>query len=379
MTGSQRIHVLGSGPYGKYIAHCLAGLANAPPVTLILENSNSIKNWKEEGGVINVIRRGKVISERGVQVELAQPLAIQAHGTKPKKDIIDHLIVTTEGIKTVSMLSSIKGRLRSSSVICLLQDSLGVVEEINSTLFSNLLERPNYILGSISHDLRSTNKEYTVVERSTGYTKLTMLKPLSTTHGDIGINCHCQGLVRRIGHAWNERPRYLMRTITRSHTLNANGELMEKYLTSELQRLAINSVIWPLSTVLNTPPGLLLHNYHAKSMMRDLLEELSLVIRSLPELSKMSKKDKTFSVDRLMNVVQSSIAKSRGQGLSIPSLVKARLRSNIDYWNGYFVRRGIELGIRSPNNEHLIRLVKTKAAVKGFEMDLHIPFGPRKR
>ncbi|KAH8802785.1 hypothetical protein F5884DRAFT_483388 [Xylogone sp. PMI_703] len=373
MAGSQRIHVLGSGPYGKYVAHCLAGLANAPPVTLILQDPSLIQNWESEGRVISVVRRGKILSEREVEVEPA----IAHNEEEPGKDIIDYLVVTTQGIWTVSMLSIIKGRLRSSSVVCFLRDGLGVVDVVNSTIFPDISARPSFILGTITHDLRSTSKEYTVVERSTGATKLTMLHPLLTTRGETDDGHQRQNIVRRVG--WADGPRYLMRTITRSPILNASGELVGKYLASELRRLVINSVIWPLSTVLNTPPGLLLHNYHAKVMVRDLLEELSIVIRSLPELSEMQKKDKIFGVDQLMHVIQTSIAQTHGRGLYIPKSVKIWLKYHIDYWNGYFLRRGAELGIRSLKNEHLVRLVKTKLAVKGFETDLHIPFGQGKR
>lgn len=374
---AQRIHVLGAGPYGKFIAHCLAGLANAPPISLILDHAGSIQNWKDEGKALNVVRRGKIISASGVEVELAHSLTSDGESTKTETitGIIDHLIVTTEGLKTVSVLSTLKDRLRPTSVICFLRDGLGVVEEVNSRIFPNHLGRPSYILGNITHDLRSTDKEYTIIEKYAGDAQLTMVPRITSISDKISTNSTDGSIVRRMDYGWTRGPRYLMRTITRSHTLNASGELLERYLASELQRLVTNSVIWPLSTVLNTPPRLLLHNNHAKIMMKDLLEELSFVIRSLPELSKMPRREKTFGADRLMNVIQSSIAKTHGKGMVIPRLVKTRLRSNIDFWNGYFLRRATQLGIDNPKNEHLIRLVKTKAAVKGFEMDLHIPFG----
>lgn len=54
--------------------------------------------------------------------------------------------------------------------------------------------------------------------------------------------------------------------------------------------------------------------------------------------------------------------------------VRAGRMTDIDYLNGYFVKKGKELGIRCPTNEMVMNLVKAKLSKRRKEIEAAIPF-----
>jgi 2-dehydropantoate 2-reductase len=42
----RRIHILGTGSIGKLVAHSLRGIANPPPITLLLHRKNLLQAWE---------------------------------------------------------------------------------------------------------------------------------------------------------------------------------------------------------------------------------------------------------------------------------------------------------------------------------------------
>jgi len=55
--------------------------------------------------------------------------------------------------------------------------------------------------------------------------------------------------------------------------------------------------------------------------------------------------------------------------------VKAGRRTEIDYINGYVVKRGKEQGVKCPMNEQLIDMVKTRKVINDEETERYFPSG----
>ena len=98
-------------------------------------------------------------------------------------------------------------------------------------------------------------------------------------------------------------------------------------------------------------------------MFRLLLAETSLVIRSLPELKGVPNVNSRYSPDRLESAVVGIATKTAENVSSMLQDVRAHKRTEIDYINGYIVRRGEEMGLKCITNYVVMQLVKARGGM----------------
>jgi 2-dehydropantoate 2-reductase len=376
---SRTIHILGTDPVGQFIAHGLAGLDLAPPVTLLLDRPSQIKYWRAAGEAVKVYNQGLTSERSGFGVELTKDFAISPSGSgrmqskqifKSSDEVIDNLIITTKGAKTVAALASIKNRLQSYSTVCFIQHGAGVIDEVNALVFPDPSTRPHYMLGNASHGVFPSDRPWTVTHVSEGKLKLTIL-PRDTDKSTGG------GSVRRLDPGWAPSSRYMLMTLCRDPELQATGLLYPEYLKAHFEFVAVNSVIGPLSVVFDCSCNQLLYNYPASQTMKSLLREISGVLTALPEFENTRNISKHFGVDRLESLVLSVIARTGDNLTTMLRNVRTGKRTDIDYYNGYIVRRARELGVPFSVNEMVVNMVKAKQAMVSRERNSFIPIYDR--
>src|SRR5579862_3221650 len=146
-TISTRIHIIGIGGIGQFVAHSLKTIPSPPPVTLIFHKPHLVDLWKERGRGVMIKTEASTIGcmKRGYDIELiyrathprSTPAAPSNRGEPGQqhdntdKGIINHLIVATRDLATVAAIALVKDRLRPESTILLLQAGMGLVEEID--------------------------------------------------------------------------------------------------------------------------------------------------------------------------------------------------------------------------------------------------------
>ncbi|KAM3064960.1 2-dehydropantoate 2-reductase (Ketopantoate reductase) (KPA reductase) (KPR) [Clarireedia jacksonii] len=373
---SRTIHILGTDPVGQFIAHGLAGLDYAPPITLLMDRPRQVRYWRAAGEVLKVSNQGLTSERSGFGVELTKDFAISPSFSGSKQtlersdEVIDNLIITTKGAKTVAALTSIKHRLRSHSTICFIQHGAGVVDEVNALVFPDPSTRPHYMLGNASHGVFPSDRPWTVSHVSHGQLKLTIL-PRDTDEPTS------RGSVRRLDPGWAPSSRYMLMTLCRDPELQATGLLYPEYLKAHFEFVAVNSVIGPLSVVFDCSCDQLLYNYPVSQTMKSLLREISGVLTILPEFDQSRNITKHFGLDRLESLVLSVIARTGDNLTSMLRNVRTGKRTDIDYYNGYIVRRARELGVPFSVNEMVVNMVKAKQAMVSREMNSFIPIYDR--
>jgi 2-dehydropantoate 2-reductase len=379
---NQTIHILGMGAVGKYIAHTLAGLTHAPPITLLMHRPLLIQQWHDEGAVIRLVKNGNVHVQSGFHVESSAPFQREdsqkrfpgfgenlQHSAEPPNNVIDTLIVTTDPNTTPSALSAVKHRLRSSSTVFLIQDGLGIVQTLNRVVFPDPDRRPTYVLGSISHKIMSTEYKFTIEERESGVISCAKLPHVSAKKFER------QGpITRRKDFSWSQQAKHLVTTLARTPDFHTRTLGHKSFYVVQLEKLAVGAVIGPLTVAFDCFNDQLLYNYNITLMMKFLLEEISQIIRSLPELASLPKTQANFSAERLEWIVLSTIQKTGHNLSSMLQHVRAGEKTDIEFYTGYLVYRAAELGIACPRNHMLLHLVKGKVANKSREVNAYIPF-----
>ncbi|KAI9848537.1 MAG: hypothetical protein M1837_007206 [Sclerophora amabilis] len=363
-TFSRRIHVLGVGNIGKFVAHSLAGLPHPPPITLILRHASQAKTWEREGEGINIITDGVSDARTGFSIETP---AFEAEHERLEQEAeqnpIDHLIVTTKAPHTIRALEPLKHRLHPESSILFLQNGMGIIEEVNESIFPDPEARPNYMLGIISHGVFTKDAYFSAVHAGFGTTAVGAL-PRETFSR------------RRDEVKETKLPlpsRYLLRTLTRTPVLAAVGFSHIELAQLQLEKLAINAIINPLTAIMNCLNGDLLNNFAITRTMRLLIAEISYVIRALPELQDVPNVAIRFSPKRLEAIVVGTATKTSNNVSSMLQDTQRGSVTEIDYINGYIVKRGEMLNIRCVMNFMIMQMVKGKSKIEGQKRGDLIP------
>lgn len=286
---------------------------------------------------------------------------------------IHNLILTTKTIRTISALSRVRHRLRRDSTICFLQNGMGVIDDVNEQLFPDPATRPNYVQGIISHGANvppeiAERDPFFVVHAGHGTVSLGAIprEPLSAktdrppTPTGPGTDNDGQVSESQV-EQWSPSARYLLRTLTRTPVLCAVGFTPIELLQLQLEKLAINSIMNPLTSLIDNRNGALLYNFPLSRTMRLMLAETSLVMRSLPELRGIPNVPHRFSAERLETLVVSVSDKTRNNISSMLADMRAGRQTEIEYINGYIVKRGEELGVKCVVNYAIMQAVLGKA------------------
>ena len=350
-TDPRTVHILGVGNVGHFVAHALAGIPNRPPVKLILDRQDLLRRWKRFGQKLVLVTNKTAEERTGYEVELALPQEQTRPAKRNGRDIIQNLIVSVKTPNTTVALSPIAHRLNRDSTVLFLQNGMGVIDEVNAKIFPDEETRPNYMLGVVSHTLYADG----------GF----RVRHVGIGTIAIGVTPRLSLLESRVDQEQATLPvppqsRYLLRTLTRTPVLAAVGFLPTDLLQFQIEKLAVNAVINSLTVMFDCTNGELLCNFAISRVMRLLISEISLVVRSLPELQWVPNAQLRFSPERLEAQVASICKKTFTNVSPMLQYVLDGRQTEIDYFNGYIVRRGEELGIRCVLNYMLVNMIRGK-------------------
>ncbi|KAK5114668.1 hypothetical protein LTR62_002241 [Meristemomyces frigidus] len=307
-------------------------------------------------------------------------------------EVIHNLIVTTKANATVAALLKIRDRLTPESTICFLQNGMGIIDDVNEKVFPDPETRPSYVEGVVTHGVNvppgvGARNPFFAVHAGHGTIALGLIpreNSLSTPSVPQDQNAADQepsSLTTTKESFQGEKPqdtrapsaRYILRTLTRTPVLCAVGFTPTELLQLKLEKLAVNSVINPLTALIDSRNGALLYNYALTRTVRLLLAETSLVIRSLPELQLIPNVEKRFSAKRL-EILMVSVAGQTAQNISsMLSDIRSGRQTEIDWINGYIIKRGEEVGVKCVVNYGIMMAVVGKAMVTQRERQADVP------
>jgi 2-dehydropantoate 2-reductase len=416
---------MGVGNVGSFIAHALRGVPNPPPVTLIFSRWDKLNEWTESPQRLTLVTDGDSETRDGFDAEIAIPriryhgkeVGLNASSAVPVESTFEQskssqealageatgpirsLIICSKASYVLQGLSSVKHRLNKDSVILFLQNGMGITEEVNKEIFPDPATRPHYMLGINSHGLNNASGErFTTTHAGFGTISLGILPherdrnpsaPYEPTikftatknSGPVPPNPIASEEINpeyppptTAKFHWTPYQRYLLRTLLRVPVLGAASFSPPDLLQMQLEKLAVNCIVNPLTVLLDARNGALLYNYALTRTMRLLLSEISLVIRSLPELQYIPNVQSRFDPGRLETVVVGVANRTKDNISSMLADARAGRQTEIDYINGWIVKRGEELGVRCLMNYMLMQMVKGKTAMISREVGEGVPF-----
>lgn len=371
----RRIYILGVGNIGGFVAHSLAGIPNRPPMTFLLPSRLSLDRWVDQGQALKLTTHGLLDTKSNFEVEHVRSRSVMGEMAVPERgiitslsdspapsgeELIHNLIVSVKAFNTVNALQRIAHRLTRESAILFIQNGMGIIEEVNEKVFPEPGKRPQYMLGVISHGIYQTNP-FSFVHSGHGTTALTILPRR----------------VEEVKPHFESSALYLLRTMTRTPVLAAVGFGPTDLMQLQIEKLAVNAIINPLTALMSCQNGELLHRPSISRIIRLLLAEISLVIKSLPELQGVPNVRMRFDIARLENQVLNIAYKTAANRSSMLQDFAQGRATEIEYITGYFVRRGEEIGIQCVLNYMLKHMVKAKERLEGERHASLLPLKPQ--
>ncbi|KAF8443483.1 2-dehydropantoate 2-reductase-like protein [Terfezia claveryi] len=346
-TYAKTVHVLGVGNIGLLFAHSIAQSHGAQSITLLFHRETLAKEWDAVGRGTVLVWNGVPDQQKGYNFEILQ------HAPPSDTVAIHNLIIATKATKTVAAFSAIRHRLTPDSTVLFCQNGMGILDEIVRKFPETSDSWPHYLAGIVTHGVYST-QPFHIVHAGRG--KVTM--------GSLHIPDRVE---------WPQlQPGNLPEILTRTPALSAVHVPALQLLQAQLEKLVVNAIINPLTVLFNCRNGQLfresdvntqesdsvtvIHEF-ATELMHLLLSEICQVIQSLPEIQGLPGKENIFSFGRMRDVVIDVATKTGANTSSMLQDFRANRKTEIDYINGYIVRRGIQVGVDSMANARVVDLV----------------------
>ncbi|KAG0072902.1 hypothetical protein BGZ92_003974 [Podila epicladia] len=339
---------------------------------------------------------------------------------------IHQLLVTTKTYQTLDAISKIRHRLRPWTTIVLMQNGMGVREEICESMgWTDPREQPNFVQGIISHGAQKTGN--TIVHTGQGNVWLApidpafadsslklatipsfdnLLKvPLTSTNGSSAeslfptltqpsitvlstpyprnnpdlpftapfSNASFSAFYEPLTsdeHLLALRTRSLFETLYSFNQLSADMNLKllmpAHLLTLQLSKLAVNASVNPIGTLLEAQNGVLYENPEASQAIRDLLTECHKILTHSTEYKALPENfQKEFlSLDALNKTTFSILMASAPNRCStLQDYLKGSAMCEIDYMNGYFIKMAERSNVEAPLNRMVTEKIKEKFAL----------------
>ncbi|KAI9297026.1 2-dehydropantoate 2-reductase [Neoconidiobolus thromboides FSU 785] len=324
-------HVLGAGSIG-----CLFGsqlLKSGNKVTLLFRRSNLHHDFLSQGSKLSIIKSSQKTNYAGFDSQLL---------TKSSPEKFENVLVTTKAHHTLSAINSIRDNVTSDSLLILLQNGMGVIEELTE-LFEDWKFSPKLIIGTTNHGcFRESSDLFLIHHASQGEASFCLLDynfdPLFKNND-----------LDRVSQVWKELSKL---------PLNIETQVESKLMREKLLfKLAVNCCINPIASLFHIKNGELLNNQVAILLIKEICDEIAQVFSNMkPTISDPILLDKEKLFESICNV----ITKVKDNRCSMLQDLEDKRQTEIDYINQFIVNQGEKYGVQTNANQLIVKLIKNK-------------------
>ncbi|KAK0656471.1 hypothetical protein B0T16DRAFT_316400, partial [Cercophora newfieldiana] len=375
------VHVMGLDLKGRYIAHTLAGSPNIPNVHFFIHKHFFWRDAARDGRTLTITmkKRKQYDTRYGVKPEYTGDWTGNSENRPLNEGHITNLIVTVPAGYVIQALEPIVHRLDHRSTICLIQDALGVAQDVAETLFPDELRRPTIVLGHETSTLRHMPEQNELIKSGHLGVELGTRRKLVLTLPPPEMYFKGSGPPIR----YHPRKHRVLRTTSFFRLLETVPALQatpcrfSNFLRDyKLKMVALRAIADPVATLLDITYDKFAEHSYARRLVENCLGEMCEVISRLPEFK--DDWSRRFSKARLTGELRRELFEVIKNQQTADSRMRVQVNrgmmTDIDYTTGYLVKRGRELGAKVDALETLMLAVKAKQLVALQRQDVCIPF-----
>ncbi len=308
-------HILGAGAIGSLWASY--AYRNGQAVTLLLPNLEQLHAYQEAGGINATL-------DQGTQSLL--PLPVLATEQLRAAAPITFLLVCTKAQQTLSALHGVREYLADGAIIVLLQNGLGIAEQIQAECPGSTVLQASTTEGAFRR------KRFDLVHAGRGATQLGQPSLSSTDTPQARL------------------PSEALATLAASLSFPPLDVTVSDNIDAVLWRkLAINCAINPLTVKYRCRNGELLDKPDALADMAELVAEIEQLSATL---------GRQAWIYPLLEQVQKVARDTAQNRSSMLQDIEAGRVTEIDYITGYLCRLAAEHGLGLPHNQALLEAVR---------------------
>ncbi|KAK7207844.1 ketopantoate reductase PanE/ApbA C terminal-domain-containing protein [Myxozyma melibiosi] len=350
-----RVYILGPGSIGTFMAYGLNRGPDPPPTVLIFQDTATASKFNERKTLKLLTSPERpernVLGVVGISVDALYYLPLT----------IENLVVCTKAHQTINALKSVAYRLLPTSTVLLMQNGMGLLDEIYREIWPNPALRPRIMIGINTHGVTRTSTLGVVTRNgSSGLTLSSILKDYEEQappgHYDLLDYTYHNKFVTRL---------------IESPILGAREVSYSDLLRTQVQKMVANCCINPLTAILDVPNG---HMASSKYMRRAIVAIIRETVKVLDVLPEIKATFSTYEREGMLDVAQLkeyvySIARQTAENTSsMRADILAGRTTEIDYLNGYIAASGRKYGVQTPINSYLAHIVKHKTSSDGNDM-----------
>ncbi|KAK5654368.1 hypothetical protein OQA88_7277 [Cercophora sp. LCS_1] len=367
---SDQIHVLGNDLPGRYITHMLAGCQSIPPVRYLLPSHQLWKDWVACGGKSTLHRGNQSTTNTRVVGEFIRPVnrPPKPYWPDTNEEVIHNLVVTVPAGLVLKSLEPIVHRLDHRSAICLVQDGLGIVEDIIQAYFPDQFTRPTFILGQMTTRLRHPGSQFSVAELHQRPLYLSIYTPHGRGLTTPNLIKHHPPPERVL------RQTHFLGLLTAMPGLIGQGESMSNFLHRKIPTTAFRAVVDPVTTILDCTYDRIQSNKYARELIDNCIAEICDVVSRFPECRDLPAFRRLYLGTSLRREVYHMLHGQKTADSAMRSRTSRGWETDIDYLTGYFVQRGRALKVSVSALETLLLAVKSRQTLVRSQWDKGISF-----
>jgi 2-dehydropantoate 2-reductase len=334
--------------------------------------------------------------QRRILMEKKRAAAAIVSGPTTPDDPIDSLLVTLKTSDTLHAINLIKHRIRPDSCVTLLQNGMGIYEELCQHVWPDRMERPQFVLGSTTHGAKTKSIKYnnnhsrSIVHSGLGTCSFGIVPD---PRGEMDFDTLLFPDLERTrtpriplpplsprGSTSGQQLQQTLNVLLSLEPLQPSLLPIRSMYETLLLKLAINASINPLTAIYGIPNGSLLRSEPCERMRMRITEETSRVILAYlvsisPEITSRTEildtPDKhppvlsprtalLFSPKSLLARTKEVLIATGSNISSMNSHIRGGKLTEIEAINGYLCRLGERVGVKTPINEMMVDLVKGK-------------------
>ena len=411
-----RFYILGIGPIGSLLAHHIrAALPRTHSVTLIHKSVSQARTAASIGGTISVENQGIVQSSDGYDVEVFEQGDYSGAGIpfdytlsrdevkryspsleNPRTDLIETLFVTTKAQNTTNAISRMLSRLSPRSTIVLLQNGMGIYEDLVQRLFRNPESRPHFILASNTHGAWLKSPLH-VVHAGVGDIEFGIIPDSRGRDFEASLSEECKPQherelslddIARQDETSFAQYSSLRDTVALLSSLDGLGCKWKRMTDIQLamrKKLVVNAVVNSLTAILGCRNGALFKDEASKRMLHDICTEAAAAFQAqleadtqaflgslAPDVEKsqvpLGRMPHDLQADMLAEEVKRVAHLTRGNISSTLGDIRKGRPTEISFLSGYLVRLGKQYGVPMPVNSALLNMVNMRSAIPVDQM-----------
>jgi len=384
-----RFHVVGLGSIGSLVSHHLSrALPPGHSISLILKNKAMERELSNRGRSISVENRGVVHTSTGFDSEV-----FEDSENGPSGNSIESLFVTSKAHQTIPIIFRLLPRLSANTTIVLMQNGMGVYEELVTKVFQNSEQRPHFILATNNHGAYQKGL-LQVIHSGIGNIEFGIVPDPRGRDFEAGLSADTTE---------NAQPRLRLADIAPTHDtpqearyqslhttvaallllepLNVSWRPMTEMHVALRRKLVVNSTINPLTAIMGCRNGDVFKSEYSQRILRKVCSEAARVFaaQNLRDTEEWLKMLNARGVDRSaveigripVGLTSESLqeeclrvaeATSRNISSMLADIRHAR-PTEIGYLNGYLCRLGVDNGIKTYMNSALLNLVRMRSSI----------------